>query len=108
MNGWEKLGKQGLSGGRTRDRTLDLSRVKGTLSRRRLRRLTENRRITTAYAAVRFCLSYAIAPKNTPSGTRLGPERDHLSAPCGAPNPPSNSRTSADQPGNELVANPKS
>jgi hypothetical protein len=31
------------SGGRTRDRTLDLSRVKGTLSRRRLRQLSENR-----------------------------------------------------------------
>src|SRR5258708_13357267 len=45
----------------------------------------KNRRRTAAYAAYDFVVSYAIDPKVTPSGTRLGPEWHPLNAPCGAP-----------------------
>src|SRR5258705_2723324 len=45
----------------------------------------KNRRRTAAYAAYDFVVSYAIDPKATPSGTRLGPEWHPLNAPCGAP-----------------------
>src|SRR6266478_2096605 len=72
-------------GGRTRDRTLDLSRVKGTLSLVSPSARPKNRRRTAAYAAYDFVVSYAIDPKVTPSGTRLGPEWHPLNAPCGAP-----------------------
>src|ERR1700692_1113025 len=35
----------------------------------------KNRRKTAAYAAYDFVVSYAIEPKMTPGGTRLGPEK---------------------------------
>src|SRR3954452_12528586 len=61
------------NGGRTRDRTLDLSRVKGTLSLVSPSARPKNRRKTAAYAAYDFVVSYAIDPKIKPSGTSLGP-----------------------------------
>ena len=63
----------GINGGRTRDRTLDLSRVKGTLSLVSPPARPKNRIRTAAYAAYDFVVSYAIRPVFMPSGTRLGP-----------------------------------
>ena len=62
----------GLDGGRTRDRTLDLSRVKGTLSLVSPSARPKNRRKTAAYAAYDFVVSYAIDPKIL----QVGPDWD--------------------------------
>jgi len=62
-----------VSGGRTRDRTLDLSRVKGTLSLVSPSARPKNRRRTAAYAAYDFVVRYAIRSVISLSGTKLGP-----------------------------------
>ena len=63
----------GLNGGRTRDRTLDLSRVKGTLSLVSPSARPKNRRRTAAYAAYDFVVSYAICPVINGEWDRIGP-----------------------------------
>ena len=50
---------RGLNGGRTRDRTLDLSRVKGMLSLVSPSAQPKNRKKTAAYADYDFVVSYA-------------------------------------------------
>jgi hypothetical protein len=60
------------SGGRTRDRTLDLSRVKGNVLPCLAFARPKNRRRSAAYAAYDFVMSYTIDPKMELSGTRLG------------------------------------
>ncbi len=66
----------GLDGGRTRDRTLDLSRVKGTLSLVSPSARPKNHKKTAAYVAYDFVVSYAMCPIVIASGTRLGPGCD--------------------------------
>src|SRR5882724_8359929 len=62
-------------GGRTRDRTLDLSRVKGTLSLVSPSARPKNRRRSAAYAAYDFVVRNAMRPVISVRGTRLGPEK---------------------------------
>jgi hypothetical protein len=58
MNAQDRLGQ--FDGENDKGRTCDPYPVKAVLSRRRLRQLSENRSIPTAYAAYDFLPSYAI------------------------------------------------
>ena len=59
--------------GRDRDRTCDPLDVNEVLSLAPPSAPPKNRRRSAAYTAYDFVESYAIGPKMTPSGTRLGP-----------------------------------